>query len=1245
VQTTLLGLAIAIILAIVSALVAPLVVDWNHYRAPIEAEASRLTGLSVRVNGAIDARLLPTPDITLRDVEVGGTGQPPQLRAGMLKLELALGPLLRGQVQATQVRLIAPQLRVALDRSGAVELPVVSPSFRPEALSISRFNVEDGSITLADAASGARLILQKLWFNGDVTSFAGSFSGEGAAVVGDALYGYRITGSPADGGGIKIRLGVDPSERPLTTDFDGKLTFAHGVPQFEGTLALSRPVGATLANGQRVVSEPWRAVGAIHATPASASLRSLAFRYGPEERAVDFTGSADLSFGANPHLAGKISAMQVDVDRALADPDVTDRPPLVVLRSFLQAFAAAAKLPMPGQIGVSVDALTVGGTTIESLSGELNFDQTGWMLNGFQFHAPGMTEVKLSGRLTGTAQSFTFGGPATLASGDFETLLAWLDGRGSGGVPREAKAFSAQGEVTIASDRVAVERLTAALDQEKIAGRLGYNWPLDNRPARLDAELRAAQLDLDALLAFAKSAAGGEGIAPPQEATLALDIGRATFAGVDVQAVDAQVKFDAGKLQIDRLSIGDLAGAKLDMNGRIDELSSQPRGQMTLDLDAAALDGLGDIAAKLAPNAAASLRRVAHLLAPAKVHAVLNVERAPTSGSDAELHVNGTLAAMRIAIDGKAKGEPSHLGNSAVQIDGRIDADDGTALVALLSLDRVLAVDQLPGRLTLSAAGPLNGDIRVDGKIEASGFASAATGTLRLTGDRAPWGQLRLDATAGDLRPLHQAMTGQPSIAVPLTVHTALAVAGTKFSFTDLAATLGHDSVHGHVAVDWASPLTIDGGIEADEIDTASVFALLLGLPSNPQSEGAAGPSPPLGSGAFAAMNGTVNFKFDRADFTPALAARELTGVARFGPSAISVDGIDAAFAGGHITGALAFRRNADGLGVHAKVDLVDAAAATLVGPSMNVTDGRLTMTLSGDGFGASALGLIRSLQGGGRVTLKDARFAGLDPTAFDAARQAAGQNGPIEMAKVQTAVNTALANGHLDVPHGDAVIAIASGAINLDRVALQPNGGAQLAFAGSIDLGNASIDARMTLSEPPPASALIQMRPELSVAVKGPLTDPSRTLDISALNSWLTLSAAEMQTRRIQLIEADQQHDGSTAEAAHPDPPAVHLLSPGTVVESGVPPNLLSAPAPGTRSIERLKPTAPPPAAPEPKPPGPGSAEKGAAPAVPAPMAIRSSDQPALGARDSTATAGAGEKSRRPSVPLSAGPSSPPAD
>ena len=107
-QTTLLGLAIAIILALVAALVGPLLIDWGSHRSLFEAEASRLIGVDVRVTGAIEARLLPTPALTLHDIEIGGGDN--AIRARSLGFEFALGPLMRGEWQATEVHLAGPQL-------------------------------------------------------------------------------------------------------------------------------------------------------------------------------------------------------------------------------------------------------------------------------------------------------------------------------------------------------------------------------------------------------------------------------------------------------------------------------------------------------------------------------------------------------------------------------------------------------------------------------------------------------------------------------------------------------------------------------------------------------------------------------------------------------------------------------------------------------------------------------------------------------------------------------------------------------------------------------------------------------------------------------------------------------------------------------------------------------------------------------------------------------------------------------
>src|SRR5690242_15292349 len=145
----------------------------------------------MRVNGKIDARLLPSPQITLHDITLGdGAGK---VHVGALDIEFALGPLLRGQWHATELRLTAPQVRLALDASGHIEAPKPAIGFKPDTLSIQKLSIVDGKVTLADAASGGTVTLDKLYFNGEAKSLLGPFSGEGDVIVNGDHYPYRIS--------------------------------------------------------------------------------------------------------------------------------------------------------------------------------------------------------------------------------------------------------------------------------------------------------------------------------------------------------------------------------------------------------------------------------------------------------------------------------------------------------------------------------------------------------------------------------------------------------------------------------------------------------------------------------------------------------------------------------------------------------------------------------------------------------------------------------------------------------------------------------------------------------------------------------------------------------------------------------------------------------------------------------------------------------------------------------------------
>ncbi len=128
-QRALLGAAIALILVLVTALVGPLFVDWGHYRDTFETEISRLTRLAVRIGGPIDVRVLPTPTLKLRQIAMGSPDAPAMVQAETLRIELALGALMRGQFVASDVALEGPEISLRL---GGSEPPsLVGRGFSP----------------------------------------------------------------------------------------------------------------------------------------------------------------------------------------------------------------------------------------------------------------------------------------------------------------------------------------------------------------------------------------------------------------------------------------------------------------------------------------------------------------------------------------------------------------------------------------------------------------------------------------------------------------------------------------------------------------------------------------------------------------------------------------------------------------------------------------------------------------------------------------------------------------------------------------------------------------------------------------------------------------------------------------------------------------------------------------------------------------------------------------------------------
>src|SRR5579872_2688042 len=161
VQTTLLGLAIAFIIALVAALIGPYFVDWNQFRPQFEAEATQVIGAPVRVAGELQARLLPSPTLRLRSVVVGGANDLGKIRADKLDVEFSLGDLMRGEWRANQLNVDGLALDLGLNQQGKVDWPAWNGSFNFASLAIDRLNLT-GRVALHDAASRGTLELNDI---------------------------------------------------------------------------------------------------------------------------------------------------------------------------------------------------------------------------------------------------------------------------------------------------------------------------------------------------------------------------------------------------------------------------------------------------------------------------------------------------------------------------------------------------------------------------------------------------------------------------------------------------------------------------------------------------------------------------------------------------------------------------------------------------------------------------------------------------------------------------------------------------------------------------------------------------------------------------------------------------------------------------------------------------------------------------------------------------------------------------
>ena len=116
------------------------------------------------------------------------------------------------------------------------------------------------------------------------------------------------------------------------------------------------------------IEAPWSLTTRVKGDSSAAVLEQIELQHGPDDRSIRLRGAARLTFGGQPRLDGTLSAPQLDLDRIVSLPEETGRRPLVAIKALADYLSGSQQLPIPIKLGVSVDALTFAGATLQRAS-------------------------------------------------------------------------------------------------------------------------------------------------------------------------------------------------------------------------------------------------------------------------------------------------------------------------------------------------------------------------------------------------------------------------------------------------------------------------------------------------------------------------------------------------------------------------------------------------------------------------------------------------------------------------------------------------------------------------------------------------------------------------------------------------------------------------------------------------------------------------------------------------------------
>lgn len=1198
----------ALIVVVLTALIAiPPLIDWNDYRGVFEEEVSRVFGRDVRVRGDVSLRILPQPFLSFEEVQIaeepGVTGEP-FLRADGFMIRLAVPPLLRGIIEAKNVVVQRPRVRLRIDENGRgswqeLNFTQSSLGFVPNDVALRAVDIVDGEVTVEGPS---RDILWRLSnVSGELTSAAlkGPFKFIGRLKWRGESNDLRVsTGTFEDNGEpVPAKVVVRSSDGFSSLTVDGLVTQrAEQVPELTGEVTAQTTLTSLddRPGGSQTGPLPGNRI------EARAKLRLDAQRFALDEIVVSFdqsgrpqllTGGASADFSTSPTLNLDLSSRWLDLDRLSGER--ADASPLLLARALAKRVTdLQPDLFARTEVQLRIDQATLAGSAVGNVAVEASTADGELELRQLSALLPGSAQLNLDGKFrpatqapateaAGPSRQMQFDGHLLISGNNAARFASWLGRNADEAQVVRAVDFFLRSEVESQPTYAALKNAIIRVGTARYSGDLGYRW---DEVRRLTLALTGDEVDLSSLFPDALDEdriAGifrGLGItsAAPElgELDLKIDAGVMRDASRSLRDVKVDLVRTREAVTIQRLQARSDDGLAVSASGTISAATEGGVPEIRLDGDFRVASALGRnrLARMLAGLSTVAASTLAEKL-PNRSRLAYKLVQDPAAEMILSLDLDGTIGDSRVRAEFTSAGRWSELVDKPVAVSLNANAPSSQMLLVSLSLldERSATAPQAggdPAQLTAVARGSLKTGLLTTADLESAGETVRFRGEMSLNkrNSLALTGQVA--AESPDVRRL--AGLADPVLAdrlpeVPVNAFAEVAGALDELTFTIPQVRVGQVGLRGTVRL--SPPFEKDGtrlsgDLRVTELRVADLVQSFVDtdipietpLPERPTDQIAdIWPSARFQPELLTRYNLDLTLAIARLELAEGLALSDATLGLTAGNRGVSIRSLTAEGPrGGTVAAELDLTTDGVGVSIAGRVSGQDIPFASPTdensGAGASADRGTASLALDFKGRGLSPRALVTVLSGEGEVKLGNGQLEGLAPDIVPSIAATFIVNSDLEMDDLPDAIRSARSGRPLMVEASEHSITIKDGALQISNISQNVSRG-RVENRTTVDLARLKFDSSWRLIPELPRRDLDWNLPPIELVFSGDIADiadAELTVRADALAREIVVRRLEGNVQELErLRRLDEERARAEAErrrlrGAAPDPDRV---------------------------------------------------------------------------------------------------------